>query len=345
MKRRDFVYTGAAVVSAELLARTSALAQTAPVNPVLTTVVTGTPIDGGVLCQDVLFDGQKFISLYRTPAPAPTAQYWIAGTAPSGSLLWSYPLPAGLYSNLGTHAGMVVVNALRYQSPSGTMVRNPILLLDPLSGAISNTGSTDGKGPFVCAGDSLFFRVVAGQGEIWSFDGSSLAAGVSGMVAQSFSTVVPPFYAATLKPAGAVVVPSQGQWIARVSASPATVQEAAISCDYVTAVRTFYQTSRATRLSNQGIDPSDKRYLIPDVISTIGSDENGVLYALVMSPADGVQGVRVLVRFDGSGSGSVLGKISLPPNTLMSSKLFVAGSHLGVVSPKGTLAWYPVPLA
>ena len=342
MKRRDFVYASAAAAGAELLAKTAAFAQTAPVSPLLTISITGAPIGGSVMCQDAVFDGQKFICLYRTQKQVQNGQYVIAGTAIDGSLLWSYPLPTGTHLSVGTHAGMVVIHAAGYIQPSGVRVRNPVLLLNPGTGALSEAGSSDGNGPFVYAGDSLFFRVVSGLGEIWSFDGS-LTTKATGLVAQSFSTVIPPFHSATLLPAGAAVVTAQGQWIARVAAAPFVVQEAPISCELVAGVRTFYQNATSTILSNKGIAPSKTKVAMPETISAIGSDESGVLYALVMSPADGL-GVLALVRFDGSGNGSVLGKVSLPANT-MAKMLFVVGSQLGVLSWRGAVAWYSLPLA
>lgn len=341
MKRRDFVYASAVAAGAELIAKTAAFAQTTPISSLRTTSLTGAPVSGSVTCQDAVFDGQKFLCLYRTEAQVQKAKYLIAATGLDGSLLWSYPLPTGTHLSVGAHAGMVVILAAGYMRPSGVRVQNPVLLLDPLAGTVSEAGFTDGKGPFVYAGDSLFFRVVSGTGEIWSFDGG-FTANATGMVAQSFSTVTPPFHSTTLPSVGAAVVTAQGEWIARVSASPVAVQEAPVSCELVSGVRTFYQNWMSTLLNKKGIDPSKTNVARPTVISAIGSDESGVLYALVMSPTE--PGVLALVRFDEIGNGSVLSKISLPANT-MAKQLFVVGSQLGVLSWRGGVAWYPLPTA
>jgi hypothetical protein len=345
MKRRDFVYTGAAVVAGELLASIEAAAQAAPTQPVrVLRTVDASATSANTACQDVIFDGQRFLSLYSPRGGAPaTRQYSVAATTPGGDLLWHYALPKGGHVSLGTYSGMVVSIAGAYTPPSGKPVLNPVWLLDPNTGSTSSSGQADANGPLHYAGDSAFFRVVAGQGQIWSFNGA-LTLRQSGLAAQSFGAK---FRLQDLVSTDTIAVASiDGNWLTRISVSSGTVQENAISGDFVPNVRSFYQSLQASFIARNGIDPN--KVAAQEVVSAIGGDQNGGVYALIVTPKDG-KGVLPVVSFEQSGNATLLGKVQLPvsPSGVpdVPLKVAVIGSEICVLTSNGDAAWYSLPAA
>ena len=135
MRRRDFVTLPAALWGGEILAQSFAIAETSPVRPVRTgRLVDDSNVSGEIGCQSSIFDGQKFICLYRDgfesirgmKGTTPTlsvgfsrnSRFAVAATAPDGNLLWNYPLPSGNYISLGTLEGAPVIFNLRYSPES-----------------------------------------------------------------------------------------------------------------------------------------------------------------------------------------------------------------------------------
>jgi len=192
------------------------------------------------------------------------------------------------------------------------------------------------------AGDSLFFGVGAGLGQIWTFDGTWTARG-SGIKAQCFAGFR---CQAPVSPDVMAVVTADGNWLAWISLSDGAVSEVPVSGAYVSSVRAFYQ-SLAAKI-NQGSAHSQARLAQPVVISAVGGDQNGNAFALVVTPTGG-NGTTTLVQLAETGVATPLGMLQLPASAsgqrYMPSKLFATNSEICILSRDGDLAWYPLARA
>ncbi len=175
MNRRDFLLASSAAIGGGFLAR----GQSTAASPIRTARLVDPSIPSKVSSQDALFDGKNLIYLYRNAAPLTlggpginqtfhNAPFWITATTTTGSLLWSYPLPSGIYLSLGTHDGSVVLFANGYHAAAGAPSARVVLSLDSATGNLTPIGTQDGYGLYVYAGDSTFFRIVDGAGQVWT---------------------------------------------------------------------------------------------------------------------------------------------------------------------------------
>jgi hypothetical protein len=341
MKRREFIYGSASIIGGEFLAQVDAAAQAPPAQPMrVSRLVVSSIAPDNTACQDVIFDGQQFICLYSNRnADISNREYFVAATTPSGSLLWNYSLPKGTHFSLGTHERMIITLAGGYAAASGIPVVNPIWLLDPKTGNASITGEGNTNIRLSYAGDSVFFGVAGGKGQIRSFDGG-LKLTASGITAQSFAAKFP--HQEFVPPDTMAVAPLNGHWLARVSIQSGAVQEDPISGEFVSNVRSFYESFFASVLDRQGIDPTKTRVARPSVILAVGGDQDGGVYSLVATPKRGSIGLMSLVRFDQSGVGTLLGELQLPTG-IFGWKVVILNSEVCVLSGNGSALWYSLP--
>lgn len=346
MKRRDFVYSGAAVLGAEILTQLDAVAQTQVAMPSrVARVVDSSFSTENTACQDVVFDGKQFLTLYSAPDGIPyTRQYSLAATSAAGEPLWHYALPKGGHISLGTHSGAVLVFAGRYPDPSGQTTVRPIWALDPTSGSVSKAGQVDVDGPLAYAGDSTFFRVVQGEGQVLQFDGGLTQKAV-GLRADAFASrfrVVEPTSSDSI-----AVATNDAKLVATISVSGGVVEESTVGGD-IGNVRNFYDSLRASALSSSTMPTGNVKLATPRIIASIGSDRNTKLYSLVVTPKD-AKGVLALAVLDGSGVGTILGRLQLPLSSngmpSMAIKLAIVGQEACVVMSNGTAAWFSLPKA
>jgi hypothetical protein len=138
------------------------------------------------------------------------------------------------------------------------------------------------------------------------------------------------------------VAPPNGHWLARISIQSGTVQESPISGEYVSNVRSFYESFFASVLDRQRIDPTKTRVARPAVIWAISGDTDGNVYSLVPTLKQGSIGLVSLVRFDQAGVGTLLGALQLPTG-MFEWKLAIVNSQVCVLSGDGYAIWYPLP--
>lgn len=344
MKRRDFVRGSAAMVGAALT-KFNALAQTAP--PLSATRILqlfdSSPDSGNLIAKDVIFDGQKFLSLVTTgPTPGPGPNVFIAGggpnapysvtaTTPAGEKLWSYSLPKGRYLRLGTHAGMVAI--LGSVGDSARPIASRVLLLDSQSGNVTDFGPAQPFSNFRYAGDSTFFNLIEQQGEIWTL-GSALTKEFGGITVQALA--YPASCIEYLQSGNIVVASRDGVSMAVISTSAGYAVEHPISSDLVTKSRD-YSASASFPLSGSG-----NAHVI--IVAAIGGDQAGNILAIVNGPQRIKDGVS-LIQMDSSGNASNIGRIVLPFNAsgipVSPTMLLGLGSEIGVVARNGSVAWYP----
>jgi hypothetical protein len=343
MKRRDFLLASSAAIGGGFMAR----GQSTVASPIRTARVVDPSITGRVNSQDALFDGKNLIYLYRNAAPMTpggpvfnvplhNAPFWITATTATGKLLWSYPLPSGMYLSLGTHDGSVVLLANRYGGTAGTPTARPVLSLDSATGNLTPIGTQDGYGLYVYAGDSTFFRIVDGAGQIWNL-GNGLVQKLSGIASPTIRKK--PTATTFLTPATIAVVDDVGASMALISIESGAVQESTISSETITNAQAF----SGVALARAGYNANNPRMATVIFITGIGADENGAVYAAV--PLQKARGVAI-VKLDANGNGTTLGAIQKPFDTgFMISKLVVSGTELGVLSHGGDIAWYQLPLS
>jgi len=338
MRRRDFALSAAAM-SAGVFLRSQANGQTNFAQPVRTASLTdSSTISGNVSCQDLLFDGTQIVALYRSVAAGGAAassdsKYGITATDTSGKVLWSYPLPTGMYGSLGKYQGSIVIFAFgTIQLPGGAAFR-PVLLLDSQTGNLMAIGQHDAAGLFTYAGDSTFFRIVQGAGQVWSLE--------NGLV-QKVSAVTAPAIAAKFSQRSLIssgtfaVVDSVGQSQAMVALDTGAVTASSISSEAVTNAR----AASAAALERAASNP---RMATIVFITAIGSDQNGALYAAVPAPK-GPTGTLPVISLNPDGVGSTLGMVQF--RTLgIAMSLLATNSELAVSTSAGEIAWYALPLA
>jgi hypothetical protein len=315
-----------------------AVAQTAPPLSATRTfqLFDSSPDSGNLVTRDVIFDGQKFLSLVnkgQTPGSTPIVggglnpYYWVTATTPAGEKLWSYALPMGQYLRLGTHAGMVVIVDLVGESPRLTASR--VLLLDPQSGKITDLAPAKPLSNFRYAGDSTFFNLIEQQGEIWTL-GDTLSKKVGGITVQPLSVPAP--VVQYLQSGNIALATRDGISMALVSASSGYAVEHPINSDVVAASRNYYASASTP--------PNSK----PVILGAIGGDQNGNILGLVNGPAPMKAGAA-LIQMDSSGNASDIGRIVLPPDAsgipVFPTMRLGLSSELGVVAGNGTVAWYP----
>jgi hypothetical protein len=257
----------------------------------------------------------------------------------NGNVLWSYPLPHGRYFSLGTHLGSIVIFAGRNGLASSATLGFPVLLFDPTNGNLSVVGTYDGVGAPRYAGDSTFFRIVKGAGEVLTLD-NALTKTISGITATAIAAKFPEL--SLTAPDTMAVLDSGGLSMATVSLNSGAVTASAISSDAVAASRATSQAIIAQAASNP-------RMATPIFITAIGGDAGGTLYAVVPLSKGGAGLVQV-VSFDINGAGTTLGRVQLPLISAgriagMASRVVVANSQLGILSYRGDIAWYTLPIA
>jgi hypothetical protein len=343
MKRRDFLFSGA--ISTLLATRLHATpALVAPLR-------TGRLVDpsaGNVNCQDTVFDGKNLICLYSNQGQDPFAfnpddPTFVAATTTAGSLVWSYPLPKGMYVSLGTHQGSVAITGLNYFPSSGNRVQRPILLLDPANGNITEVGpySNGMAGPFSYAGDSRFFRIFSGTGEVWDLN-NGLVQSHAGIVAPTFAKKFT--QASLIAPDTIAVVDSVGTSMALVSLTSGSATESSISSEAIASS----QAISGAAMARAGVDTTNRRMATRVFVTAIGGNQNDALYAIVAEPAQPI-GVESLIRINANGASTTLGSIQFPSNgdgqPFMASKIVISNSEMGVLSYRGYVAWYKLPLS
>jgi len=339
--RRDFVYlTAAAFAHGQSIDAAS---------PIRTWKIVDTSlIPGKLACQDIIFDRDRFVSLYHTAPeavrgmigttpslilrPARNRETAVAATSPEGKLLWSYRLPQGMYLSLGTHKESVVIFALSYVPESGKTSRLPVLSLDPQSGSVTQIGTHDGLGFFNYAGDSRFLRIVSCAAEIWRLDGG-LVQEQSGITS---ATIAKKFSLKALTSAGMMaIVDAGGTSMAMIDLSSGSVSESVISS-------TSLANSRAEMdalYARHGKDQPNQRMASTTYIGAICGDQSGGLYATITSGTP--IAVTPIIRLDASGTGSDLGAVK----AFFGNKMVVNDSELAVVSSGGDVVWYNLPFA
>ncbi len=338
MKRRDFVYGSAAVVGAAALAKTDALAQTAPVLSATRTfqLFDSSSSSGQPVCRDVIFDGRNFLSLFTSGPGAPASNLAATATATTsgGERLWSYPLPEGRYFRLGTYGGLIAIFASGYLGHAQTLVASAVLLLDPQTGKLSDLGPESQVANLRYAGDSTFFKATQGRGEIWTLE-SAFTKKIGGITAQALAAPAP--MVEYLQSGNVVVTPRDGAFMAVISAASGSVIEHPISSDLVTASRNFYASSPL---------PNGSANSKVVIVSAIGGDQAGSILAIVNGPQPIRAGVS-LIQMDSSASAAYLGQIQLPLNDggipVLPLKLVGLNSEIGTVTGAGTVAWYARP--
>jgi hypothetical protein len=96
-----------------------------------------------------------------------------------------------------------------------------------------------------------------------------------------------------------------------------------------------------------GTDNRKSRTAPGVLISAIGGDRYGALYAIVVAPKED-RSVISLIRLDASGVVTNLGKIRLPlrraGKEVMIRMLVVTNSELGDITLGGDIAWYKLSI-
>ena len=352
MNRRNFLLTSGSIILAKSTAFAQAGTPTAPFR--VGTLFDTSKLSGRACFQDSLFDGQQFICLYRdgfvtedgvtgtTPTRitgfSPDSRFAVAATSINGNLLWSYALPTGNYFSLGTTQGSVVIFALRY-TPSGGNPVIAVLRLDPSTGNLAAIGSHDSMGRLSYAGDSTFFRIVKGTGEIWSLDNGLVQKGpgiVSPTLAKKFSLPV------LVPPATIAVVDAVGDSMALISLASGSVKESSITSDVIKNSHAIIQALM------ERVNPTHLRMATNAFISAVGADPTGAIYAVVAAPKE-QRGVVPVIKINATGAASDLGKIQLPSTStgqpMMPIRLAASGSELALLGFSGDAAWYRLPLS
>ncbi len=333
MKRRDFVKGAGAAVAGDLLLRTEATAQgvsPTPLQPSRTTrlVNSSLPVESTV-CQDVIYDGSHLLCLYGSTELGP---YSISAAKPSGELSWNYPLPGGPHVSIGTYQGSVLI----FESPRPSF-RSPIRVLDPGNGAARKVGEYDRLGPLFYSGDTLLFGTEKGCGEVWKFDGGLTRVHVSEQ-RESYSVRL---RCRQLAASDTFAIATQNAaFITRLSVGSGVVQESALTGEFLSSVRSFYEAARNLRIAQNRLDV--RRASGPVTITAIGVGDSSV-YALVVVPS-GPRGVYGLVAIDEIGNSTLVAKIQVPDLSAFTMGLVVIGSEVGVICHNGNAMWYPLPV-
>ena len=266
------------------------------------------------------------------------SDFAVTAASAGGKLLWSHQLPKGLYISLGTHQGSIVIFALNYMPAAATRPRAPVLLLDPKTGDLTEAGLNDGAAMFHYAGQSTFFRIASGSGQVWTLSDNGLVQQASGITS---ATIEKKFsLKAFVGPGNMAVVDAVGSSVALVSLTSGAVRDSALASDVVSDVRAESDALFA-RVGNRNL-----RYATRVFISAIGGDDTGAVYATVVGRTGGVNPV---IRIDENGMASTLGNILLPVNEngshMMPAGLVVWQRELAVIGAAGQIAWYQLPLA
>ena len=120
------------------------------------------------------------------------------------------------------------------------------------------------------------------------------------------------------------------------------VQESGITGDFISSVRSLYESIRDRRMAARGPGVTGNSASGPVVIASIGLGGSGVIYALVMVP-NGPYGTYGLVAIDETGNGSLVAKLKIADPIGLARGLVVVGLEVGVVFTNGDIAWYPIP--
>jgi hypothetical protein len=339
MNRRHF-FAGSAAAVGGLLSTFEAAAQTAPMLAANgTTTLLDPPTSPNVtMCQDVIFDGQRILTLWRSGPPRSqtnfiaNTEYFVTANALAGPRLWSWSLGKGTrYVGLGTQGPGIVLLTL-----AGAME------LDPSTGAQAPLVSSGAPGGLRYAGDSTFFRVVGGLGEVWSLQSSfqQQLAGISTPVLSGKAVLT------EYCPGGTTIAAARdGSSAAAISLWNGVVREVAISSQLVASSTAFY-SKVLSKYYNARPDPSFGA--TTSILMGIGGDAGGNIYAVVQTPNPQITGMAVL-RLDQSGIASNIGNAPLPAGASVRSfgvmKLIPTAGSLGIVSSGGLVAWYTLPTA
>ena len=351
MNRRDFILASAAGGFLSTVVKGQPITALKPIRTAR--LVDDAAISGNVVRQSGVFDRTRLLYLYRAgsapnggaganfgPSPG-AAQFGIAATAVTGQLVWNYLLPQGTYISLGTYDEFVVIFALRYIPAVGTVVQRPVLLLDPANGNLTHIDTSDAIAQYTYAGDSAFFRVVAGAGEIWTIQ-NGLVLRKAGIASP---TLGKKFTLKARSGEGAMaVVDAVGNSMAIVSLSSGSVTDTIISSNVI-ASNQAQSDSMIVRAGNAVTNP---RLATRIFISAVAADQSSLLYAIVPELNDG-PGIVTLIRLNPLGVGTMVAKIQTPlgkdGKPISVADIVVANSELGVLSPNGDIGWYALPLS
>lgn len=341
MDRRHFV-AGSAAALGGLLSTFKAAAQATPVLAAAgATMLLDPPNSPNVLMfQDVIFDGQRILALWRSGPPrgqanaGANAEYFVTATAPGpgDGRLSSWSLGTGTrYFGLGTLGSAIVL-----------LTMEGAVALDPSTGGLTPlvSGGTP-AGRLRYAGDSTFFGVNNGLGEVWSLKSSfqQQVAGISAQVLGSAGVLT------EYCPGGMMIAAAlDGSSAAAINLSSGVVRQTTISSEIVANSTAFYNALRS-KYGSPLPDPSFAG--ITCILMGIGGDAEGNIYAVVQTPKPRETGLPVL-RIDSSGIASSLGSAPLPSGSTKPfgvKKLFPIGGSLGIVSASGLVAWYALPAA
>jgi hypothetical protein len=349
MKRRDFLVRSVVSMGTGLLA-TRMYASEQVATPVRTGRLAGASA-GSVNCQDTIFVGKNLICLYTNRASDalsvdPNSPSTIAATTTDGNLLWSYPLTKGLYLSLGTHQGSIVLFALNYSPSSGRVSRSAILLLDPANGNVTEAGTYAAApmvGPFRYAGDSTFFRINHGSGEVWSINNGF----VQSLGGIGSPTLAKKFAKSELIAAETMaVVDPVGTSMALVSLNSGAVTDSTISSDVIANNRATSDATTARAMANAGASATNSRMATRIFITAIGGNQGDAVYAVVPQPTQPF-GVVSVVKISAAGVGTTLGSIQLnrEGRPYFAAKIVISGSEMAVLSQGGDVAWFSLPLS
>jgi hypothetical protein len=314
MKRRHFVCATAGAVAAQFLDPRRARGQAVDPMPVPRTsrLFAGPAASLKVGIQYIVADRNRILCLVNDREKREAT---ITATNPDGETLWKYSLPRGMYLSLGTDGPAVVVQSF-----------NSLMEFLPPTGELRSVGSLGktvaGTRLLEYAGDSCFFRVAAGRGEIWSVRG-----GIVRKDKEFAADGVPPdALAAAVSPAELALVPTDGSGLFRVAIPAGTITRQPLASDEV----------KRRREESQIGEGGGQGGLM--VVLATGGGEMGILYVM-LAPLGGF--IAPVLRIDSGGAVSTWKKLLLAPRAVP-MKLIASGAEIGVAHHNGSVAWYPV---
>jgi hypothetical protein len=346
MRRRDFASLTGAVLAGELLAGPNGVADDTLVQPARTTRLSEpTPKMQNSTCQSVIHHEGKLLALHKLKPDRRRSypQYSVAATKPSGSVLWSYDLPGGPFHGLGVRGGNVLCFAAPFRVADGPS--QVLWDLDPNTGDAKTIAKVSNGGLFRFVGDSLLFRIASGLGQFWRL-GSSLVEELGGLRSRAFSQPfcrVEPISSETV-----AAVSIDGAYLTFCSASDTSATDLLVSSPFLSELRTFYDTFSQSVLRQHPMELNKAKLAAHAVISAVGGDGSETLYGLAVTPHD-PPGVVPVIRFGRDGGASAICTIQRPLQSSgraeLPMKLVVVDSELGVITCRGEVAWYPLPVA
>ena len=338
MKRRHFLGNSGLALASQLVASNDADAQKTgrELIPRPGRVVNNDPASLPVVLQDIVFDGENTITLFRRTS---TGVFSIAATSVEGTNLWTWELPTkGNYLALGVDdvTGEVIVHALYYFRQAERATPDSLLLLDPQSGKLSYLDSLPASMssvPMHFLGSSRYMRADAGKAEVWNI--SSRARTMAH--APSIQTFSMPPHIDLIFPGTASLFSPDGAVRVTVDLSGGTTARQLISDPQLEQSKSMYREY----FSAHGIDQTRSHATVITASGSLVAQPSGVVYALA---APYIENNARLVTLDESGLVSTRAALKLPRRDAgrfgVAMKLLCRSQEIGVCFFDGSVAWY-----